>query len=357
MEGQVGVLVDEAGQVHAPALRGAAAAVEQHRSHDPVGALAVLADPAAVLLQVVEQVAHLAQHLADGPLGRLAHLVAQLLGQLDRQVGEVVDEVERVLDLVGDAGRELAQRRQLLGLDELGLGRLQVAERRFEARVGGFELGVGRLHLARPFELGRLALVLGLSAAASAVALRCSASAVSARSSASRRSARSRSWRSSRARCQRSARTSANTASAAKPSSAHHVRHHGGRTIDLDAGHARRRSRRRRRSRPRPRRCSLPGGSVGKVASRVGPDLVASRRTPTQSGSGRCSRLGVREVEAGVLDRQVGLVGPERDPVGERGGHVQHAVARPASTGWPSTSTPVMTISGGFALRAASVCG
>ena len=53
----------------------------------------------------------------------------QLVEQLDRQAGEVVDEVQRVLDLVGDAGGELAERGHLLGLDQVGLRRLQSLQR------------------------------------------------------------------------------------------------------------------------------------------------------------------------------------------------------------------------------------
>ena len=53
----------------------------------------------------------------------------QLVQQLDREAGEVVDEVQRVLDLVGDAGGELAERGHLLGLDQVGLGRLQALQR------------------------------------------------------------------------------------------------------------------------------------------------------------------------------------------------------------------------------------
>ena len=53
----------------------------------------------------------------------------QLVQQLDREAGEVVDEVQRVLDLVGDAGGELAERGHLLGLDQVGLGRLQPLQR------------------------------------------------------------------------------------------------------------------------------------------------------------------------------------------------------------------------------------
>ena len=51
----------------------------------------------------------------------------QLVEQFDRQPGEVVDEIERVLDLVRDAGGQLAQRRHLLCLDQIGLRRLQIA--------------------------------------------------------------------------------------------------------------------------------------------------------------------------------------------------------------------------------------
>ena len=51
----------------------------------------------------------------------------QLVEQFDRQPGEIVDEIERVLDLVGDPGGQLAERGHLLGLDQIGLRRLQFA--------------------------------------------------------------------------------------------------------------------------------------------------------------------------------------------------------------------------------------
>ena len=53
----------------------------------------------------------------------------QLVEQLAREAGEVVDEVQRVLDLVRDAGGELAERGHLLGLDQVGLGCLQPLQR------------------------------------------------------------------------------------------------------------------------------------------------------------------------------------------------------------------------------------
>ncbi|MEY9528684.1 hypothetical protein ABIF70_009825 [Bradyrhizobium japonicum] len=53
----------------------------------------------------------------------------QLVGQLGRERGEIVDEVERVLDLVRDAGGELAERGQLFGLDQTVLRGAQIVER------------------------------------------------------------------------------------------------------------------------------------------------------------------------------------------------------------------------------------
>ena len=63
---------------------------------------------------------------------------SQLVEKVSRQLGEVVDEVQRVLDLVGDAGGELAQRRELLGLHAGGPARYaaQVGKRtRSSSRV------------------------------------------------------------------------------------------------------------------------------------------------------------------------------------------------------------------------------
>ena len=70
---------------------------------------------------------------------RLDH-VGKLADQLARQGRKIVDEVERVLDLVGDAGGELAERGELLRLDQAVLRLAQVVER-------GGELLRARLHL------------------------------------------------------------------------------------------------------------------------------------------------------------------------------------------------------------------
>ena len=60
---------------------------------------------------------------------RLEHVV-QFIGQFRRQRREIIDEIERVLDLVRDASGELAERGQLLGLDQAILRGAQFFEGR-----------------------------------------------------------------------------------------------------------------------------------------------------------------------------------------------------------------------------------
>ena len=56
--------------------------------------------------------------------------VIQLVGQFRRQRREIIDEIERVLDLVRDAGGELTERGEFFGLDQAILRRLQITQRR-----------------------------------------------------------------------------------------------------------------------------------------------------------------------------------------------------------------------------------
>jgi hypothetical protein len=68
---------------------------------------------------------------------------AQLVDQFGRKGREIVDEVERVLDLVRDARGKLAKRGHLLRLDKVGLRCLQFAERGLD-RAAGFLRGTAR---------------------------------------------------------------------------------------------------------------------------------------------------------------------------------------------------------------------
>ena len=77
-------------------------------------------------------------------LGFFFENLFQLLDEFLGHFRKVLDEVQRVLDLVGYAGGQFTQRRQLLLRDDLVLRALQVAERRFELIVLALEL-VGQL--------------------------------------------------------------------------------------------------------------------------------------------------------------------------------------------------------------------
>src|SRR5690606_15678463 len=79
----------------------------------------------------------------------------QLVRDLGIELGEVVDEVEGVPDLVGNACRELPERRELFLADELILRILEVLVRLLE-------LAVHLLELACLFQLDPVALVLRL---------------------------------------------------------------------------------------------------------------------------------------------------------------------------------------------------
>src|SRR5262249_5877762 len=67
--------------------------------------------------------------------------------QLEREASEVVDEIQRVLDLVGYAGSQLAERRHLLRVDEARLRRLQLAQSRLGRVARGADRLLGTLSL------------------------------------------------------------------------------------------------------------------------------------------------------------------------------------------------------------------
>ena len=85
-----------------------------------------------------------ARVVVEGLQGRGRDLL-QFLQQLDRQCGKIVDEVERVLDLVRDAGGQLAERRHFLRLHQAGLRCFQVGERLFGRVAGGADFRLGAL--------------------------------------------------------------------------------------------------------------------------------------------------------------------------------------------------------------------
>jgi len=129
MIGEVERLFDERVDVGRLPITAAAARMRQHAFDDPVGAAPVLGDFAEVPGEHLDDFIDLGvRFLIERGHGWLRRLL-QLVQQLDREVGEIIDEVERVLDLVSDAGRELAKGRHLLRMQEAGLCRLQFPKR------------------------------------------------------------------------------------------------------------------------------------------------------------------------------------------------------------------------------------
>ena len=112
----------------------------QHRLHDAVGASAVLGDLLQVAGQHGRDVVDLGALLLGQPSEAWRGGLLQFAQQIHRQGGEVVDEVQRVLDLVRDARGELAERGHLLRLDQVGLRGLQVTIRRLRRVARGADL-------------------------------------------------------------------------------------------------------------------------------------------------------------------------------------------------------------------------
>ena len=156
--GEAGVFVEQGVDVGGLPL----ARAPPHRQHvldDLVGALAVLADALEVAGEIacdlVDQRAALLVFLFVLPValaGRL-QLLQKLLQQLFRDFREVLDEVQRVPDLVSDARGQLAKGGQLLPHDDLVLGAVQAGQRIFELRVLALELVGELLHQVQTLDL------------------------------------------------------------------------------------------------------------------------------------------------------------------------------------------------------------
>ena len=127
--------------------------MREHAPHDAVRPQAVLDDLAEARVElpgdVVQLLAGLLVELLPGVVEDLLHL----LGELARDLREVLDEVERVLDLVGDPGRQLAEGGQLLLEDHLVLGAPKVGQHSLELDVLGPHLLGQHLDEVEPLDL------------------------------------------------------------------------------------------------------------------------------------------------------------------------------------------------------------
>ena len=102
--------------------------MSQHALDDIVSALAVLDDPFEVADQHLARLIDLATPSLVERSERWRCGLVQFAQETDGKAGEVVDEIERVLDFVRDSRRQLTERRHFLSLNEIGLSRLQIVQ-------------------------------------------------------------------------------------------------------------------------------------------------------------------------------------------------------------------------------------
>jgi len=120
--GQVEVLEGHGVEVDDPALILGAAGVIHHIAHDAVRSLTAVADVDGILPQLLDQLDQILEVCWLQAVPLLFECLDEVVGETHRALGKVGDEVEGVLNLVGDAGCDLTEGGHLLLQDELVLG-------------------------------------------------------------------------------------------------------------------------------------------------------------------------------------------------------------------------------------------
>jgi len=136
-------LIGQSVDVHFPPLARGTARMFQHRLDDAVGAFAVFGDLLQIAGQHFRNVVDLRALVVVQRGEARCGCFVQFRQQIDRETRKIVNEVQRVLDLVRNAGGQLAQRRHLLRLNQIGLGDLELMERGLD-RARGFLRGITR---------------------------------------------------------------------------------------------------------------------------------------------------------------------------------------------------------------------
>src|SRR5512143_3846398 len=100
--------------------------MQQHVLYDRISPLAVLDDLVEIALQHIGDLANLGAQLAIevGSCQRLP----QFVNKFDRHGGEIIDEVEWVLDLVRNTSGQLTERSKLLRLHQTILRGAQILQ-------------------------------------------------------------------------------------------------------------------------------------------------------------------------------------------------------------------------------------
>ena len=121
MVGQIETLLDQGVDIDQPVLARTLSGMQQHVLDDRIGALAVLHDLVEIAPQHIRDLVYFCAPLIVDLHGLKSLL--QFVNQFDRNCREVVDEIERILDLVCDSGGQLAKRGKLLRLHQAVLRR------------------------------------------------------------------------------------------------------------------------------------------------------------------------------------------------------------------------------------------
>ena len=119
MIGEVEAFLDNGIDIDGPVLARAFTRMQQHVLDDGIRALAVLHDLIEIALQHIRNFADLCSQLFVEFGSRKG--LPQFVNEFDRDPREIIDEIERVLDLVRDAGGQLAKRGELLASEPGGL--------------------------------------------------------------------------------------------------------------------------------------------------------------------------------------------------------------------------------------------
>jgi hypothetical protein len=107
--GEVQRFFDKRIEIDLTALAAAAARMLEHALDDAIGAPPVLGDLFEIAGQRRDNFVDIGAFVFRQPGDRRCGGLLQLVKQFDRQARKVVDEIERVIDLVGDSGGQLAQ--------------------------------------------------------------------------------------------------------------------------------------------------------------------------------------------------------------------------------------------------------
>ena len=124
--GEIEALLDEGIDIDEPVFTRAFARVQQHVLDDSISALAVLHNLVEIAPQSLRQFVDLGTWLVIEY--NAFQSLPQVINEFDRDRREIVDEIERVLDLVRDAGGELTKGGKLLCLDEAVLCSAQILQ-------------------------------------------------------------------------------------------------------------------------------------------------------------------------------------------------------------------------------------